>query len=93
MDEKVIWKKDLSFTSTSDDGYTIPLDAEPEVGGGGEGFRPMQLVAIGLAGCTAMDVISILRKKRQQVSGFEVRVHADRASEHPKVFSHIFELP
>lgn len=89
MDEKVIWNKDLSFTSTSDDGYTIPLDAEPEVGGGGEGFRPMQLVAIGLAGCTAMDVISILRKKRQQVSGFEVRVHADRASEHPKVFTHI----
>ncbi len=89
MDEKVIWKKGLAFTSASDSGLTIPLDAEPEVGGGGEGFRPMELIAIGLAGCTAMDVISILQKKRQQVTRFEVRVHADRAAEHPKVFTHI----
>jgi putative redox protein len=89
MEEKVIWKKDLSFTSTSANGYTIPLDAEPEVGGSGEGFRPMELIAIGLAGCTAMDVISILQKKRQQITGFEVRVHTDRATEYPKVFTHI----
>ncbi len=47
---------------------------------------PMELIAIGLAGCTAMDVISILKKKRQHVTDFEVRVHAQRAEEHPKVF-------
>ena len=48
----------------------------------------MELFAIALAGCTAMDVISILEKKRQDVTGFEVKVHADRAPEHPKVFTH-----
>jgi putative redox protein len=89
MEEKVIWKKDLAFTSTSADGHVIKLDGEPEAGGGGVGFRPMELIAIGLAGCTAMDVISILRKKRQDVTKFEVQVHADRAAEHPKVFTHI----
>ncbi|HSB66198.1 MAG TPA: OsmC family protein, partial [Anaerolineales bacterium] len=50
---------------------------------------PMELIAIGLAGCTAMDTISILQKKRQEVTAFEVQVHADRASEFPKVFTHI----
>lgn len=89
MKTKVVWKEGLSFTSTSADGYTIPLDSEPEVGGNGEGFRPMELLAIGLAGCTAMDVISILRKKRQDVTAFEVRVDTDRATEHPKVFTNI----
>jgi putative redox protein len=49
----------------------------------------MELIAIGLAGCTAMDVISILSKKRQEVSVFETLVHAERASEHPKVFTHV----
>jgi putative redox protein len=47
----------------------------------------MELIATGLAGCTAMDVISILRKKRQQITAFEVKVHSDRSSEHPKVFT------
>ncbi len=49
----------------------------------------MELIALGLAGCTGMDVISILQKKRQEVTGFEVRVHADQASDHPRVFTHI----
>jgi putative redox protein len=47
----------------------------------------MELLAVGLAGCTAMDVISILQKKRQQVTVFEVQVHADRAAQHPKIFT------
>ena len=58
------------------------------VGGANDGFRPMELIAVGLAGCTAMDVISILRKKQQDVTSFEVLVHADRSTEHPKVFTH-----
>jgi putative redox protein len=89
MKTKVVWKEGLSFISTSADGYTIPLGSEPEVGGNGEGFRPMELLAIGLAGCTAMDVISILQKKRQDITAFEVQVDTDRATEHPKVFTHI----
>lgn len=57
------------------------------MGGDNDGVRPMEMLAIGLAGCTAMDVISILTKKRQDVTQFEVQVHAERAAEHPKVFT------
>jgi len=89
MNAKVIWKKRMSFESRAQSGFTLPLGTEPSVGGDNDGFRPLELFAIGLAGCTAMDVISILQKKKQHVDTFEVNVHADRASEHPKVFTHI----
>ena len=89
MEAKVTWKKGLSFEGTSDTGFLIPLGADLDVGGANDGFRPIELMAISLAGCTAMDVISILTKKRQDVSAFEVKVHADRAEQHPKVFTHI----
>ena len=59
------------------------------MGGDNDGIEPMELVAIGLAGCTALDVISILQKKRQDVTEFEVQVHAQRAAEFPKVFTNI----
>lgn len=89
MDAKVIWKKRMSFEGTSDSGFKIPLGTKPEVGGDDDGFRPIELLAIGLAGCTAMDVISILRKKRQEITSYEVGVHAERSEEHPKVFTHL----
>lgn len=89
MDAKAIWHQGLSFTGTADTGYLVPLGANPNVGGDDDGFRPMELIATGLAGCTAMDTISILQKKRQEVIDFEVSVHADRAEEHPRVFTHI----
>ena len=88
MDAKVIWKQGLSFTGTSDSGFEVPLGTDPEVGGSNDGFRPLQLMAVSLAGCTAMDVASILRKNQQDVTAFEVKVHADQAMEHPKVFTH-----
>jgi putative redox protein len=88
VDARVTWKGKLSFTGTADSGFRLPLDGEKSVGGDEEGFRPMELIAAGLAGCTAMDVISILAKKHQQVTAFEVQVHADRAENHPKVFTH-----
>ncbi len=89
MDAKVTWKQGMSFTGSAETGFTVPLGAEPEVGGEDDGFRPLQLMGVSLAGCTAMDVISILRKKQQDVTAFEVQVHADRAVEHPKVFTHV----
>jgi len=79
----------MSFTGSSTAGFEVPLGTEPSVGGDNDGFRPMELIAIGLAGCTAMDTISILQKKRQDITAFEVVVHADRADEHPKVFTTI----
>jgi len=89
MDAKVVWKQKMSFDGSSDSGFTVPLGTSPAVGGDNDGFRPLELIAIGLAGCTAMDVVSILKKKRQEITAFEVRVHADRAADHPKVFTHI----
>lgn len=89
MDAKVTWQNRMTFTGSADSGFPVQLGTDPAVGGDNDGFRPMELIAIGLAGCTAMDVISILQKKRQAVTAFEVRVHASRAEEHPKVFNHI----
>ncbi len=89
METNVTWSNKLAFTGHNEDGFNVSLDGEPAVGGEGKGFEPMELIAIGLAGCTAMDTISILQKKHQQVTAFEVQVHAKRATEFPKVFTHI----
>jgi putative redox protein len=87
MDARVIWNGRMSFTGSAETGFELPIDSDPSVGGDDSGFRPMELIAIGLAGCTALDVISILKKKRQDVREFSVEIHADRAEEHPKVFT------
>ena len=84
MDAKVTWDKRMTFTGSANSGFTVKLGTDQSVGGDDDGLRPMELIAIGLAGCTAMDVISIMQKKRQQVTAFETRIHADRAEEHPK---------
>lgn len=89
MDAKVIWKHGLSFDGIPDSGIVLPLGSSIEPGGENAGASPLELLLVGLAGCTGMDVISILQKKRQAVTGFELRVHADRASDHPKVFNHV----
>lgn len=87
MQAKVTWQENMAFTGMAESGFEVQLDAKQGVGGEGRGFIPMELMALSMAGCTAMDVISILRKKRQDVTGFEVRVEAPRAEEHPKVFT------
>lgn len=89
MDAKAIWQGKMAFTGTANSGYTIPLDATSKVGGDDGGFLPIELLAVGMAGCTGMDIISILQKKRQDVTGFEVRVHVDRADDYPRVFTHV----
>ncbi len=86
MEAKVVWNEGLVFTGIADSGFPIRLDSKKEVGGSDSGIRPVELMALSVAGCTAMDVISILQKKRQQVTGFSVQVHADRAQEHPRRF-------
>ena len=86
MDAKVLWNGNMSFTGSADSGFKVPLDAHRVVGGNDSGFRPLELMAVSLAGCTAMDVISILTKMRQDVSSFEVNVQAERVEDHPKEF-------
>jgi len=87
MKATVNWQGNMAFIGTANSGFPIKMDADESVGGNGDGARPMELLALGLAGCTAMDVISILRKKRQQVTQFEVRMDAPRSKEYPKVFT------
>lgn len=88
MDATVVWKKGLSFTGKGlATGFSLPLGADPKVGGENDGFRPTELVLVGLAGCTAMDVISILLKKRIAVTGFEVKSHGERSATEPKAFT------
>ena len=89
MKASVEWKSRMSFNGEADSGFTVPLGTVPEVGGDNDGFKPMELLLIGLAGCTAMDVISILTKKRQQVDKFTVSLNAERADDHPKIFTKI----
>ena len=87
MDVTLAWKGGLAFEGVADSGFMQTLDAEEAVGGNNSAARPMEFIAMGLAGCTGMDVISILQKKRQPVVGFQVKAHLRREHEHPKVFS------
>jgi putative redox protein len=87
MKATVQWKENMTFIGMPDSGFPVQMDADSSFGGTNQGIRPMEMVALGLAGCTGMDVISILHKKRQQVTQFEVRVNAPRSAEHPKVFT------
>ena len=85
MDTKVTWKHEgLLLDATADTGGTIRLASGMDEGA--SGFRPMELMAMSLAGCTAMDVLSILQKKRQDVVDFEVKVHTESADTYPKIW-------
>ncbi|MBI3160037.1 MAG: OsmC family protein [Chloroflexi bacterium] len=88
MGATVTWKREgLAFAGTADTGLTVDLasalDIEPSLAG----FRPMEMMAVGLAGCTAMDVISILTKKRQDIRDFQVNIITRSAEEHPHVWT------
>ena len=89
MEAKVTWQGKMSFTGSAGAAFGVPLDTSAANGGDDDGISPMQLVAISLAGCTAMDVISILKKKQQDVTAFEVKVTAESGEVHPRIFSHI----
>ncbi|WP_016776414.1 OsmC family protein [Anaerophaga thermohalophila] len=80
------WTGKMSF-ETEMNGHKVILDADPSVGGEDKGVRPKPLMLLSLAGCTAMDVISILRKMRVDVDDFNVRVEADMTEEHPKHYT------
>ena len=89
MKAAVTWDHGLSFEGTADSGFKVNMGGSTAVGGDDDGFRPMELILTGLIGCTAMDVISILRKKRQDVTDFRVTADAEQADSHPHVFTKI----
>ena len=82
------WKHDLSFEAEVN-GFKIPMDAEPSVGGQNNGPRPKPLTLVSLAGCTGMDVISILKKMRAEPDYFNVSVEGELTEEHPKYYHKI----
>lgn len=85
----ILWKGGLAFECQTESGHKIILDNKPESGGGNKGPRPMELLLVSLAGCTAMDVVSILKKKRVNLQNLTIQVDGERASQHPKYFTRI----
>ena len=77
----------MQFKATADSGHTVVMDAPPSVGGTNSGSKPSELVLMGLGGCTGMDVISILRKKKQDITGFEMNVTAEMPENFPRTFT------
>ena len=86
VDAKVTLVDGMQFVGSAASGHAIVMDADSNVGGNNTGCRPMELVAIAMGGCTGMDVISILRKKKQDVLGLELHVRGQKADEFPKKY-------
>ena len=78
--------ENLNFVATSESGHTIVMDGSPDDGGSNAGARPMEVVLAGLGGCSAIDVVLILQKSRQNATHCEIKIEAERADEIPKVF-------
>lgn len=89
MRAKIRWRDKVHFTAVADSGHPIPLDGPPEAGGENRGSRPMELVLMGLGGCTSYDVVNILTKSRQQVVDCVTELSADRSETVPQVFERI----
>lgn len=89
MKARIKWIENVAFVGESESGHAIVMDGAPEGGGRNLGPRPMETLLIGTGGCTAYDVVHILRKARAAVTDCVVEIEADRAPEDPKVFTRI----
>lgn len=89
MKVTINWGGEAKFLGTSDSGHTITMDGPPDHGGKNQGPRPMEMLLLGLGGCTSFDVMSILQKSRQDVTDCQARIEAERADEVPSVFTNI----
>ena len=86
---RIKWLDHMSFVGESGSGHSVVMDGAPDAGGRDLGIRPMEMLLLGLGGCTAFDVVSILHKSRQQISDCEVEIEAERATDIPRVFTKI----
>lgn len=89
MKARIKLKDGMSFLGESGSGHTVLMDGPPEAGGRNLGPRPMEMMLMGAGGCSAFDVVLILKKSRQAISDCVVEVEAQRAAEDPRVFTHI----
>jgi putative redox protein len=79
----------MQFVASSDSGHAVVMDADPDVGGSNTGSRPMELLLMGIGGCSGMDIISILKKKKQIISGLEAIVNGTMADDYPHRYTEI----
>lgn len=89
MKATVKWLDNMSFVGESGSGHSVVMDGPPDDGGRDLGVRPMEMVLLGMGGCTAFDVVHILKRARQDIVDCHVELEAERATEIPKVFTKI----
>ncbi|MBI5753152.1 MAG: OsmC family protein [Hydrogenophilales bacterium] len=89
MKARIKWVEGASFLGETESGHAVLMDGPPDGGGRNLGPRPMEMLLIGTGGCTAFDVVAILKKQRQQISDCVAEIHAERADTDPKVFTKI----
>lgn len=89
MKGTIRWVDDVMFLAESESGHTVVIDGPPSDGGRNIGIRPMELVLLGVGGCTSFDVMTILKKARQSVTDCTTRIEAERADDVPSVFTRI----
>ena len=89
MQARIKWVEDRTFLGRSGSNHSVIMDADADGGGHNAGIRPMEMLLLGMGGCTAYDVVSILEKMRQPVEGCVIEVEATRADDFPKVFTDI----
>ncbi|MFW5450006.1 MAG: OsmC family protein [Methylophagaceae bacterium] len=89
MKARVKWVEDLQFLGESETGHTLVMDGPEELGGHGTGMRPMELLLLGMGGCTSFDMIQMLKKARQDIRDCVVHIDSERSDEIPKVFTKI----
>ena len=89
MKARIKWLEDMTLIGESESGHAVVMDGPPELGGHNLGLRPMEMVLLGMGGCTAIDILNILKKGRQAVVDCVVELDAERAPTDPKVFTRI----
>ena len=89
MKAKIKWVEEMTFVGESGSGHSVLMDGPPDLGGRNLGVRPMEMILLGLGGCTSFDVMLILKKARQSVTDCVVELEAERAESNPKVFTRI----
>jgi putative redox protein len=89
MKARARWVEGMAFMGEAGSGHAVMMDGAPEYGGRNLGLRPMEMLLIGMAGCTGFDVVQILQKGREHITGCDVQVEAERATTDPKVFTKI----
>jgi putative redox protein len=89
MEVKVKYIDGLQFVGEAESGHAVVMDGDPVYGGKNTAVRPTELLLVGLGGCSGMDVVSVLKKKKQDIRGLEINIKGKRAEEHPKKFTAI----